>query len=223
MVLVVFSFACAQHQSRERRCVGTNRNTVPGFPRERNMATVITHAFVALSAGKICFERRMSARFAVVAVVCSAVPDLDVLGFSYDIAYGDLWGHRGMTHSLLFAALLSVVVVSWLFREEAPFRSGAWWRYVIFFFAVTASHGFIDAFTDGGLGIAFFSPFDTTRYFMPWRPLVVSDIGGLETLLSYDGKIVLRSEFTWVWAPVAVTLALVVGARIWRKGHRHPS
>ena len=28
------------------------------------------------------------------------------------------------------------------------------------------------AFINIGLGVAFFSPIDTTRYFFPWRPLV---------------------------------------------------
>jgi hypothetical protein len=32
---------------------------------------------------------------------------------------------------------------------------------------VTASHGMLDAMTDGGLGVAFFAPFDNARYFFP--------------------------------------------------------
>ena len=38
-------------------------------------------------------------------VVCSVIPDLDVIGIQVGIQYGDFWGHRGFTHSLLFAAL----------------------------------------------------------------------------------------------------------------------
>jgi len=30
--------------------------------------------------------------------------------------------------------------------------------------------------TKGGLGVAFFSPFDNSRYFLPWRPIRVSPI-----------------------------------------------
>jgi hypothetical protein len=46
-----------------------------------------------------------------------------------------------------------------------------------FFFLATASHGLLDAMTDGGLGVAFFSPFDKHRYFFPWTPIRVSPIG----------------------------------------------
>src|SRR6267378_8050335 len=45
------------------------------------------------------------------------------------------------------------------------------WR---FFFLATASHGLLDAMTNGGLGVAFFAPFCDTRYFLPWQPIVVS-------------------------------------------------
>src|SRR5262249_36783612 len=54
--------------------------------------------------------------------------------------------------------------------------SGAEWvrirpRLVSYFFVVTASHGVLDAMTDSGLGVAFFAPFEPTRYFFPFRPL----------------------------------------------------
>jgi inner membrane protein len=51
-------------------------------------------------------------------------------------------------------------------------------RFTLFtyLFLATASHGVLDAMTDGGLGVAFFSPFDNRRYFLPWRPIVVSPI-----------------------------------------------
>jgi len=47
----------------------------------------------------------------------------------------------------------------------------------MYFFLATASHGLLDAMTDGGLGVAFFVPFDKHRYFLPWTPIRVSPIG----------------------------------------------
>jgi inner membrane protein len=47
----------------------------------------------------------------------------------------------------------------------------------LYFFLSAASHGLLDALTDGGLGVAFFSPFEQTRYFFPVRPVAVSPIG----------------------------------------------
>ena len=48
------------------------------------------------------------------------------------------------------------------------------WSYL---FLAAASHGLLDARTDGGLGVAFFSPFHQDRYFLPWRPIRVSSMG----------------------------------------------
>jgi inner membrane protein len=79
----------------------------------------------------------------------------------------------------------------------------------LYLFLCTASHGLLDAFTDGGLGVAFFAPFDESRYFFPWRPIEVSPIG-LRSFLSGRAFAVLRSELLWVIAP---TLLLYIAGR----------
>jgi len=77
----------------------------------------------------------------------------------------------------------------------------------------TASRGFLDAMTDGGLGVAFFSPFDNHRYFFPWRPIRVSPIG-IGRFFSPRGLDVLQSELLWIWLPAGL-LALLVW--LWRR------
>ena len=113
--------------------------------------------------------------FWALSITCSILPDADVIGFALGVPYNSLWGHRGLSHSLCFAFVLSLCVVSLAFRQYVAF-SWPWWSHVLYFFVVTASHGVLDAMTDGGRGIAFFAPFDTTRYFFPWRPVRVSPI-----------------------------------------------
>jgi inner membrane protein len=82
---------------------------------------------------------------------------------------------------------------------------------------VTASHGALDALTNGGLGVAFFAPFDATRYFFPWRPVEVSPIG-VAAFFSQRGLEVFVSELLWLWLPAA---ALVGGAWACRAWARH--
>src|SRR5215467_6693268 len=102
------------------------------------MPTLFTHAVIAGSLGQAGrAEWRLDWRFWCVAVVCSILPDIDVLGFSMGIHYGDLWGHRGMTHSLLFAAILAAVVTLLFFRADS-----VRWKLMLLLFAITASHGF---------------------------------------------------------------------------------
>jgi len=131
------------------------------------------------------------------------LPDADAIGLSAGIPYGDLFGHRGFTHSLFFAGLVAVGVTS-LLRNKAPVPEVI--RIFVCIFAATASHGMLDALTNGGLGVAFFAPFDSARYFFPLRPILVSPIG-VGAFLSRRGLSVLLSEMIWVWPPsIAVFL-----------------
>ncbi len=134
----------------------------------------------------------------VVGAALAAMPDLDVIGFHFGIGYGDLLGHRGLTHSLLFAAVVATLLVFVLMRRRASspdrLRVGA------FLFLAIASHGVLDAMTTGGLGVAFFSPFDETRYFFPWRPIAVSPIG-IAPFFTSRGLAVLANEAIWVGLP----------------------
>jgi inner membrane protein len=174
------------------------------------MASLPSHAIAALGLGAFFYKPGIPKRVWVVGAVCSVIPDIDVIGFWFGIRYGDFWGHRGFTHSLVFAAVLASAVVLVGFRGGLPNISRlSVWTYL---FLATASHGFLDAMTDGGLGVAFFAPFDNHRYFLPWTPIRVSPIG-LGRFFTSRGAAVIRSELLWIWVPVG---ALVVSALLLR-------
>src|SRR5256885_475998 len=176
------------------------------------MASAFSHALVALAMGKAVRNKELGWRELFLGTLCSTVPDLDVLGFPLGIQYGDMWGHRGMTHSVVFAALLAGILVAvWYRTKPAVTLTGLFF----YFFLCTASHGVLDALTDGGLGVAFFSPFDTTRYFFSVRPVRVSPIGVSEFFSEYGVRI-LASEAIWIWLPSCVTfLVFRVAQRLW--------
>jgi inner membrane protein len=179
------------------------------------MASLPSHAIASLGIAAFFYERGIPKRVWVAGALCSVIPDLDVLGFRFGIRYGDFWGHRGFTHSLVFAAVVASAVLLFGFRGGLPnFSPLSMWTY---FFLATASHGLLDAMTDGGLGVAFFSPFDTHRYFLPWTPIRVSPIG-LRRFLTSRGSAVIRSELLWIWVPAG---ASVVSA--WLLHSRRPA
>jgi inner membrane protein len=175
------------------------------------MPTVLTHALVGAALGEAApAGARSDIRFWCTAVVCSMLPDLDVIGFSLGLHYGDLWGHRGMTHSLLFALIIGGACGVWLGK-----CSRERWSLALLLFVITASHGVLDAMTDGGLGVAFFSPLDPSRYFFSWRPIHVSPIG-LYPALSARGMGALWSEILYVWPPAILTGGLLYAFRVWQ-------
>lgn len=51
-------------------------------------------------------------------MACAVLPDIDSIGFALGIPYGSLFGHRGLTHSLLFALITGVTVTGVFFRNE---------------------------------------------------------------------------------------------------------
>lgn len=168
------------------------------------MASVFTHAFFAAAMGGAFARGRMPARFWVLSTVCAVLPDADVLAFDFGLPYGSMFGHRGFTHSLVFAALLGVAVVAAFFRDAGNRAALA-----VFFSLATASHAALDALTNGGLGVALFAPFGGRRYFFPFRPVEVSPIGVAE-FFGERGLAVILSELLWVWLPAGLVLALVL-------------
>jgi inner membrane protein len=68
--------------------------------------------------------------------------------------------------------------------------------------------------TSGGIGVAFFAPFSSERYFFPWRPIRVSPIA-VRSFFSAQGLAILRSELLWVWLPVL--MGGLLGARLWSR------
>jgi inner membrane protein len=132
------------------------------------------------------------------------LPDADVIGFRFGIAYGDPLGHRGFTHSLLFATVVSAVAIAPFWKK---IKVSERVRILICIFAATASHGILDAFTDGGMGVAFFAPFTDTRYFFPVTPIKVSPLTASAFLTQY-GLSVIASEVACVWIPCVVAIVI---------------
>jgi inner membrane protein len=167
-----------------------------------SLATPLSHLAVPLALAVALGPDIVSPALMAWALACAALPDIDALGLWLGIPYDHPFGHRGFTHSLAFCMVLAGV--GSLFAPAlGTVPSTAFWVLL----ASGASHGVLDALTNGGLGIAFFSPFSQRRYFLPWRVIKVSPLHPAE-LFSRQGLRVLGSEIHWVWGPcVGVALA----------------
>jgi len=163
------------------------------------LPSALTHAIVGLSSSFAVSEGIPPKRFLALSIVCAMLPDLDVLALKIGIPYGDFWGHRGFVHSIFFAFLVGVVISAVFFRKEGLF-SKSFIFYSLYFSIATSSHGILDAFTNGGLGIALLSPFDNIRYFFWSTPISVSPLS-LKAFLSNRGVAILKNEIVWVWLP----------------------
>lgn len=174
------------------------------------MPTVFSHAIIGVSSAYCAPKTQTPVRLWVLSLFCAIVPDADVLAFKLGIPYAHFFGHRGFFHSLLFACMLGFVLVP-LFFSPRTLVSKKGLLLGLYFSAVGCSHGLLDAFTNGGLGIALLSPFDRERYFFWATPISVSPINP-ERFFSVRGVQVLKNEMLWIWLPAmgSVLVSMII-------------
>ena len=164
------------------------------------MASAFGHAAAAFAISNIFrLKTKLSLGIISLGVFCSILPDADVISFQFGIPYESMWGHRGITHSIFFAVILASLLAYFLSKSKKQFFAIA-----LFLFLATLSHSVLDALTTGGEGVAFFAPFDNTRYFLPWKLIKVSPIG-IKNFFSEWGMKVIKSELVWIGIPTLIS------------------
>jgi inner membrane protein len=165
---------------------------LPGMP------TVMSHALAGVALGTLTSFPQRRRAFWLTSALLPVLPDLDVFGRAFGIAFYSTWGHRGVSHSFVAAGVVGTVAALLLHRRLGARLAPL----AVYFAAITASHGVLDALTNGGPGVAFFAPFDGTRYFFPWRPIPVSPLAS--NFFSAWGLRVFQAELAMIWLPAAV-------------------
>jgi inner membrane protein len=171
------------------------------------MPTILSHPAVPLALGLALGSRLVSPRLLLTGVIASVLPDLDVVAFRVGIGYSHEFGHRGASHSLVFALLLALLGLALSRQLQAT-------RKVAFFFVLAAavSHGMLDMLTNGGLGVAVLWPFDVERFFFPAHPIEASPLS-LRRVFGSAGIAVFTSELLFVWLPCVLVGLAIYGAR----------
>jgi len=188
------------------------------------MATFWTHAFFAAAGSKVAIGRRMPVRFWLLMATCGAIPDIDVIWRRFVSETAGIWGHRGITHSLLaagfFGVLAACVCRTWKTKgvEPSPVAERSpWVPFLVMWLAfalATASHFVLDMLCSGYRGVALLAPFDSARYSFGWQPVWslpawVASI--VPDAILYSGSWVVRvaaCEVFTIWLPLAALLGV---------------
>lgn len=172
------------------------------------MAAVVSHALAATAiAAALRPEPKPPARYWVAAIAIAVVPDFDIVFVWMGARYRGMFGHRGITHSIAFAAIAAGLLVLSLFRASPRARR---MRIAGVLFVSGLSHGILDASMASGAGVAFLAPFSAVRYHSPFRPIRVTPATG-DPWLDPGGIRVTDSEILWIWLP-----SLIVMFMAWR-------
>jgi inner membrane protein len=172
------------------------------------VASIFGHGIVGFTLAKVIDTQNLK-WLILAAVVSTILPDFDVISFKIGIAYEHPLGHRGFTHSILFAFLWAIGLMFLLGKSNKII-----WFFVIF--SSTLSHGLFDAMTSGGRGVGFFIPFNNDRFFFPFRGIKVSPIG-VEKFFSEWGLKVILSEFRYIFLPCFIMLIISFLIRFYNK------
>jgi len=171
------------------------------------MPTLFGHIAVPLAVGVGLGKKVIPKRLLIAGMIGSILPDLDVIAFKFGIPYASIWGHRGVSHSIMFALVIAFLSI-FAFRAFDASRQKTFW----FLFSVTLSHTLLDALTNGGLGVALLWPLSEARFFSPWQVIQVSPIGS--HFFSLNGLMAMYSEMIWVWFPcIIVGVVLFLGRK----------
>jgi len=158
------------------------------------MATIFSHPAVPVGLALALGARTIPKPLLIAGVICSVLPDADCFGFILRIKYESQFGHRGFTHSIVFALAIALL---WTWRNKELLAS----RRTVFFYTFLCglSHPLLDAMTNGGLGVALLWPYSNERFFFPFTPIPVSPIGA--RFFSAHGLGVFISELSLIWLP----------------------
>lgn len=170
------------------------------------MASVFGHAAVAYTIGKLSRLKVKPLPFFILLICCAIFPDADVIMFEFGYHYEHPLGHRGFTHSILFAILLAILIRLVCYKKYPFFSKTGVFLFLAFFLA-TLSHSILDGMTTGGRGVGYFIPFDNERYFLPWRFILVSPLGAAR-FFSEWGLEVLKNEALYIGLPCSIILII---------------
>jgi inner membrane protein len=161
---------------------------------EEILVASLGHIAVGMAVGRT-WSRAAAWRSMLAFSAFAMLPDADVIAFALRIPYEAPFGHRGASHSLVFAAAVAAASMAVVKTERL--------RMAGLMFVAVGSHGLLDSLTDGGLGIGLLWPFSNERFFAPVQPIPVAPIGA--GMLSLRGLYVLGFELVmfapvWIWA-----------------------
>jgi inner membrane protein len=166
------------------------------------LPTIFTHALLPLI-GAAALNGRIPGRLVAAGMVAAVLPDADVAARIFGIPHTHDFGHRGATHTILFALIVGLTGAA----AAQRLRSGPWLAF-LFLSLSTLSHAFTDMVTNGGKGLMLLWPLSGERFASLWRPVEVSRVG----LQAFDeGRIwtVLLSEWLWLVLPAAAFALLL--------------
>lgn len=122
----------------------------------------LTQIVLGASIGEAICGRRAGNKALLWGAIAGTIPDLDILASPFLDMVGELYYHRSITHSILFALLVSPVL-GWLLTRLYKNSPATYLDWTLLFFLGFITHILLDCFTTWG-----------TKVFYPFSDYAVS-------------------------------------------------
>jgi membrane-bound metal-dependent hydrolase YbcI (DUF457 family) len=160
------------------------------------MPTPISHFAVGYALGTWAQDAVPARRVCLVAAVCAALPDIDVLGSAFPAAHASLFVHRAITHSVGFAIVASLIATALFFRGNQWAAQRL--RIGLILWLALLSHICLDGLSTYSTGVEFLAPFSQHRFRFPWTPLG-NPSWSLGAQLSQEAVVVFLPAVFFAW------------------------
>lgn len=120
----------------------------------------MTHIALGACMGEAFAGKTVGKKAMLWGILAQSIPDIDFLAALWLPVQDNLLAHRGFTHSILFALLLSPIIAGMAYRLHRPHNIN-FGRWLLFITAAMLGHIFLDAFNN--YGVAWFEPFSHLR------------------------------------------------------------
>ena len=121
----------------------------------------ITHIVLGATLGEAMAGPKLKKRAMLFGALAQSLPDIDFVAAFWSDPASDLLAHRGLTHSFLFAALMSPAL-AWLGKRWNRDANLSFKTWCVFFGTQLLIHIFLDSFNAYGTG--WFEPFSHARF-----------------------------------------------------------
>ncbi len=116
----------------------------------------LTHIAVGACIGELFLGKKIGKKALLYGAVAASLPDIDFVAGFWLNTTDDLMAHRGITHSILFAAGMTLAL-AWFFAKRHHSENIPLKRWICFLGTEIFFHLFLDTFNAYGIGL--FEPF----------------------------------------------------------------
>lgn len=118
----------------------------------------LTQIVLGASVGEAVAGKKLGNKALLWGAIAGTIPDLDILASPWLDTVQELTFHRSVTHSFLFAIVLSPIL-GWLLHRLYKKQEAGFWRWTALFFLGFTTHALLDSCTTWGTQL--FWPFST--------------------------------------------------------------